>query len=203
MKKNRLLKELRLLFPSAQCELDFNSSFQLLIAVVLSAQTTDQKVNKVTAVLFDKYADEKALAKADINEVIEIIKPIGLANNKSKNIINLSKALVERHNGKVPDDYDALVALPGVGRKTANVVLLEGFGIATIPVDTHVARVSKRLGLADEQASVYEVEMQLRVFLPRSNWIEAHQLLIHFGRYLCKAIKPECERCPFIKECQK
>jgi len=202
MTSKDIIKQLRIIFPDAKCELDYHNNFELLIAVLLSAQTTDQKVNKVTKKLFAKYPDAKSMKEAGMDEVIEIIKPLGLANNKSKNIITLSKTLWQDYQGVVPDKYEQLVQLAGVGRKTANVVLLEAFRIPTIPVDTHVERVSKRLGLVDKDAGVKQVEERLMELLSKSYWIEAHQLLIHFGRYLCKAIKPECDKCPFTKICK-
>ncbi len=199
----KIITELKKMFPNARCELNYHNDFELLIAVVLSAQTTDQKVNAVTLSLFAKYPDAQSLASADSSSVAAIIRTLGLANNKSKNIIELSKQLVEKHQGQVPASLVELIQLPGVGRKTANVVLLEAFKIPAIPVDTHVERVSKRLGLVPLTASVLEVERQLALVLPKSQWIQGHQLFIHFGRYFCKAIKPKCDHCPFIKECQK
>jgi len=203
MNSQTILKHLSKLFPDAKCELDYRNEFELLVAVVLSAQTTDQKVNKVTKVLFAEYPDAKSLAFASINRVFKIIKPLGLANNKSKSITELSKMLYEKYDAVVPDSYDELIKLTGVGRKSANVVLMEAFRIPTIPVDTHVERVSKRLGLVEKSATVLEVENKLMNILPKKTWIQTHQLFIHFGRYLCKAIKPECDDCPFISICQK
>jgi endonuclease-3 len=203
MKTKTILTKLWELFPLAACELDYENNFQLLIAVVLSAQTTDVKVNSVTKELFSRYPDPASLGQAELTSVKDIIKPLGLANNKSSNIISLSRKLVAEYQSVVPDDFSALVSLPGVGRKTANVVLLEAFKIPTIPVDTHVERVSKRLGLVEPLADVLATESQLMEILPKADWIEAHQLLIHFGRYLCKATKPLCEQCPFTKICQR
>jgi len=201
MKTDKILKELKKLFPNARCELDYRNDFELLIAVVLSAQTTDVKVNQVTVELFAKYPDAMTLAQAENEEVKRIIQPLGLANNKSKNIIALSRVLVEKYRGTVPDDIEKLITLPGVGRKTANVVLLEAFRIPAIPVDTHVARISKRLGFVAENDGVETIEKKLMEVLPQDKWIEAHQLFIHFGRYFCKAIKPSCGLCPLIKIC--
>ncbi len=189
------------MYPVVKCELDYKDLYELLIAVVLSAQTTDKAVNKVTPGLFSKYPTVFDLAKAEFSDVKELIKTIGLANTKAKNIIALAKLLVENHNGEVPNDYDALVSLPGVGRKTANVVLGEGFRIPTIPVDTHVNRVSNRLNLANSKDPL-KVEQSLMELYDPQDWYDLHLRLIHFGRYFCKAKNPECDKCPFQDICQ-
>lgn len=200
-KRNRILDELKKMFPVVKCELDYENIFQLLIAVVLSAQTTDKAVNKVTVNLFKNYATPFDLAKAKVEDVKELIKTIGLANSKAKNIIELSKRLVNDHNGNIPADFDYLTSLPGVGRKTANVILAEGFKIPAIPVDTHVNRVSNRLQLANSDDPL-KVEMSLREKFDSSLWYELHLRLIFFGRYFCKAKNPNCEKCPFQDICQ-
>ena len=197
-----ILDLLRKEYPEATCALDFGTTFQLLISVVLSAQTTDVSVNKVTPGLFAKYPDAFALAKAGQDDVIELIRTIGMYKTKSKNIIRLAQDLCERHNGIVPEDYDALVALPGVGRKTANVVLAEGFGHQKIAVDTHVFRVSNRIGLAAEK-DVLKTEYALMDILPEDRWTEAHHTIIFHGRRCCSARKPECDRCPIASLCRK
>ncbi len=197
-----ILDLLRKEYPEATCALDFGTTFQLLISVVLSAQTTDVSVNKVTPGLFAKYPDAFALAKAGQDDVIELIRTIGMYKTKSKNIIRLAQDLCERHNGIVPEDYDALVALPGVGRKTANVVLAEGFGHQKIAVDTHVFRVSNRIGLAAEK-DVLKTEYALMDILPEDRWTEAHHTIIFHGRRCCSARKPECDRCPIACLCRK
>ena len=198
----QILDLLREEYPEATCALDFGTTFQLLISVVLSAQTTDVSVNKVTPGLFAKYPDAFALAKAGQDDVIELIRTIGMYKTKSKNIIRLAQDLCERHNGIVPEDYDALVALPGVGRKTANVVLAEGFGHQKIAVDTHVFRVSNRIGLAAEK-DVLKTEYALMDILPEDRWTEAHHTIIFHGRRCCSARKPECDRCPIASLCRK
>ena len=198
----RMLDLLRQEYPEAGCALDHVDRFQLLVAVVLSAQTTDVSVNKVTPKLFEKYPDAKALAAADQEDVIELIRTIGMYKTKSKHIIKLAGELSEKHDGVVPGDYDALVALPGVGRKTANVVLAEGFGQQKIAVDTHVFRVSNRIGLASEK-DVLKTELALMDILPEDRWTEAHHLLIFHGRRCCSARKPACERCPIWELCRK
>lgn len=197
-----ILDLLRKEYPQAQCALDHVDTFQLLVAVVLSAQTTDVSVNKVTPGLFEQYPDAQALAAADQEDVIERIRTIGMYKTKSKNIIRLAQALCEDHDGVVPGDYDALVALPGVGRKTANVVLAEGFGQQKIAVDTHVFRVSNRIGLAAEK-DVLKTEYALMEILPEDRWTEAHHSLIFHGRRCCSARKPACERCPVESLCRK
>ena len=197
-----ILDLLRKEYPEATCALDFGTTFQLLISVVLSAQTTDVSVNKVTPGLFAKSPDAFALAKAGQDDVIELIRTIGMYKTKSKNIIRLAQDLCEKHNGIVPEDYDALVALPGVGRKTANVVLAEGFGHQKIAVDTHVFRVSNRIGLAAEK-DVLKTEYALMDILPEDRWTEAHHTIIFHGRRCCSARKPECDRCPIASLCRK
>lgn len=199
-KANRIFKELEKLYPVVRAELDFTSDFQLLIAVVLSAQTTDVGVNRVTPGLFKKYPTAFELSEAKFEDVHSLIKTIGLANTKARNIIALSKRLVEEKDGVVPADFDYLISLPGVGRKTANVVLGEAFRIPAIPVDTHVLRVSNRLGLANSKNPL-EVEKRLMEIYDSSLWYHLHLRLIFFGRYFCKAKNPSCEICPFQDIC--
>jgi endonuclease-3 len=198
---SKIYSELEKLYPVVKCELDYRNHFELLIAVVLSAQTTDVSVNKVTPELFRKYPDVLSLAKAEFSDLHKLIKTIGLSNTKAKNIIALSKKLVEEKNGEVPADFDYLLTLPGVGRKTANVVLGEAFRIPTLPVDTHVLRVSNRLTLSDSNNPL-KVERDLAELYPQEQWYLLHLRLIHFGRYFCKAIKPRCEECPFTAFCR-
>ena len=186
--------------PEAACALDFGTRFQLLSAVMLSAQTTDVSVNKVTPVLFAKYPTAEAMADADPLDVQEIIKTIGLYKNKSKNIVALSKMLVSEYGGEVPDRFEDLVKLPGVGRKTANVVLAEGFGQARIAVDTHVFRVANRIGLTCAK-DPEGVEKGLMERLPEDQWSRAHHLLIFHGRKVCHARKPDCESCALTDIC--
>ena len=194
-----ILNELEIMHPEAACALDFGTRFQLLSAVMLSAQTTDVSVNKVTPVLFAKYPTAEAMAEADPLDVQEIIKTIGLYKNKSKNIVALSKMLVAEYGGEVPGSFDDLVRLPGVGRKTANVVLAEGFGEARIAVDTHVFRVSNRIGLTCAK-DPEGVEKGLMERLPEDQWSRTHHLLIFHGRKVCHARKPDCENC-LLRDC--
>jgi endonuclease-3 len=189
-------------FIEPRCELNYRNSYELLIAVVLSAQTTDKHVNQITIPLFEKYDDVYKLSKADVSSIKEIIKPLGLADVKSRNISNLAKIIVEKHNGIVPNTFDDLINLPGVGRKTAQVVLAEGFKIPALPVDTHVERVSKRLGLVKEKDSVLDVELNLKKIIKREDWILSHHLLLLFGRYYCKKASPMCENCKLKEYCK-
>ena len=173
---------------------------QLLVAVVLSAQATDKSVNRVSPQLFAKYPDAKSLSEAKQEDVEEIIRTIGMYRTKSKNIINLAKALCDKYDGKVPGDYDSLVSLPGVGRKTANVVLSVGFGEQRIAVDTHVFRVANRIGLVKAK-DVLQTELDLMECLPHNRWSEAHHSLIFHGRNICDARKPKCKECPLRELC--
>ena len=195
-----VLDILETMHPEAACALDHRDPFELIVAVALSAQTTDVSVNKVTPELFRRYPDAESLAAADPDEVMEIIRTIGLYRNKSKNIVRLAGKLVSDFGGKVPQDFDSLVTLPGVGRKTANVVLAEGFGVPRIAVDTHVFRVSNRIGLTDEK-DVDATEETLMKRIPESSWIRAHHLLIFHGRKCCSARKPSCDKCGLNELC--
>lgn len=199
---NTMLDKLEGEYPEADCALDFGSLFQLLISVVLSAQTTDKSVNLVTPSLFDKYPDAASMAKAKQEELAEHIRRIGMYKTKSKNILALSKMLMEKHDGQVPEDYDQLIALPGVGRKTANVVLSVGFGQQRIAVDTHVFRVANRIGLVKEK-DVLKTELALMKVLPEDRWSRTHHSLIFHGRYCCHARKPQCETCVIESLCKK
>lgn len=195
-----IINKISLLFPDAHCELNYHNVFELVVATILSAQTTDKVVNTVTPTLFNKYPDCKALSKANINEVIDIIKGVGLANNKAKNIINLSIELVNNYNSIVPNDFDSLVKLPGIGRKTANVILSEGFGLPGLAVDTHVSRVSYKLALTKEK-DPEKIEKELKELYEPNIWGDVHLKLLFFGRYFCIAKKPNCDKCPFKNEC--
>lgn len=186
--------------PEAECALDHDNKYELLIAVVLSAQTTDVSVNKVTPALFEKYPGPEELAAADPEDVAKIIKTIGLYKNKSHNIVKLANKLIEDFGGEVPSDFDDLVSLPGVGRKTANVVLAEAFGVPAIAVDTHVFRVSNRIGIVDAE-NVEKTEEQLRNRIPKDQWIRSHHLMIFHGRKICHAKKPDCESCKLNRIC--
>ena len=186
--------------PEASCALVHQDRFQLLAAVVLSAQTTDKSVNKVTPQLFGRYPDPESLAAADVHDVEDIIRTIGLYKNKAASLIRLSGKLLSDFGGEVPGTYEDLVSLPGVGRKTANVVLAEGFGVPRIAVDTHVFRVARRIGLASGK-DVTEVEEMLMQRIPRDHWIRMHHLLIFHGRKCCSSRQPKCTECGLAEHC--
>lgn len=202
-KTDYILDELEKIFPDAKCELIHSNPFELVCAVSLSAQTTDERVNMVTGELFKRYPTPNDLANADLDEVEDLIKSIGLYHNKALNLIAMAKKLVENFDSTVPSDIDSLCTLNGVGRKTANVVRLVVFDIPSIPVDTHVSRVSKRLGLANIDDDVSVIEKKLAKKVKKSRWNRMHHLFIFFGRYLCKAKNPECFRCPFKDICRE
>ena len=191
------------LFPNPRCELNYNKDYELLIAVVLSAQTTDKRVNKVTAVLFDKYPTLKDLKNADIKDIEKIIKEIGTFRKKAVFVKEIATFLDDNYDGKVPNDRKVLESLSGVGRKTANVVLSNLFDEPCIVVDTHVSRVSKRLGLAYKNDSVEVIEKKLMKKLDKSIWSKTHHQMVLFGRYHCKAINPECETCKLYDICKE
>ena len=187
-------------YPDAQCELNYETPFQLLVATILSAQTTDKKVNEVTETLFRDYPDVDAFLKLTNDELEERIKQIGLYRNKSKNLILMVRQLKEKFNGEVPDTMEGITSLAGAGRKTANVVLSNAFGVPSIAVDTHVFRVSNRLGLAHSD-NVLEVEKQLQKELPKKEWTLMHHMLIFHGRRCCTARNPKCSECPLNTVC--
>ena len=191
----QVMQALEKLYPEARPELNFSNPFETLVATILSAQCTDKRVNMVTARLFPQYPDAFAMAKLEPEELEPMIRECGLYRNKAKNIVAACRALVEQYDGVVPDTREELMKLPGVGQKTAGVVLLAAFGDDQIPVDTHVFRVSRRIGLADANTPE-KVEVQLRGILPREIWSYGHHLLIWHGRRVCAARKPACERCP-------
>jgi endonuclease-3 len=188
-------------YPEAGCALTHGNSFELLVKVVLSAQTTDKSVNAVSPELFGRYPDAEALAAADEEDLQRILKRVGMYRTKAKSIKALAAKLLSVYGGVVPGDYDALVALPGVGRKTANVVLAVGFGQQRIAVDTHVFRVANRIGLCDEK-DVLKTELALMKKLPKGRWTEAHHSLIFHGRRCCAARRPACEICPILGCCR-
>ncbi|EHL74286.1 endonuclease III [Bacillus smithii 7_3_47FAA] len=191
------------MFPNAKGELNHRNPFELLIAVVLSAQSTDAHVNKVTKSLFQKYKRPEDYVRVPLEELEQDIRSIGLYRTKAKNIQKLCKILIEKHQGQVPETKEELMELPGVGRKTANVVVSIAFGQPAIAVDTHVERVSKRLGICRWKDSVWEVEQTLMKKVPKEEWSITHHRLIFFGRYHCKAQSPKCEECPLLSLCRE
>ncbi|MBT2690049.1 endonuclease III [Bacillus sp. ISL-47] len=191
------------MFPEAHCELIHSNPFELVIAVALSAQCTDALVNKVTRNLFQKYKTPQDYLEVPLDELQEDIRSIGLYRNKAKNIQKLCRMLLDDYNGIVPRDRDELTKLPGVGRKTANVVVSVAYGVPAIAVDTHVERVSKRLGFCRWKDSVLEVEKTLMKKVPMDEWSVTHHRMIFFGRYHCKAQNPQCEICPLLDLCRE
>lgn len=202
-KQDRILNTFDEMFPDARCVLNHSNNLELLVAVMLSAQTTDESVNKLTSHLFQKYKTVDDYANASLSELESDLHSIGLYRNKAKNIKAMAVALQTRFNGVVPASHDALRSLPGVGRKTANVVMAEGFGYPAIAVDTHVERISKRLGFAKPEDTVLTVEKKLMKTIPKNRWIKTHHQMIFFGRYHCKAMSPHCKECPLVDICKE
>jgi len=201
IKSDEILNELKNIIPNPVCELNFNNTFELIIAVTLSAQTTDKRVNEITKILFSKYADPLSLLNAKFDDVYEIIKPLGLANSKTRNIISISKDIHEKYNDIVPNSLEELTKLDGVGRKTASVVLAVGFNIPAFPVDTHLIRMANRLGYSKSNDPII-VEKDYKKYIKKDDWILAHHLFLLFGRYHCKASKPNCLDCKLSKYCK-
>jgi endonuclease III len=194
------VKRLHALYPDATCALHHRSALELLVATILSAQCTDERVNQVTPALFRAYPNAHAYATADPSRLEDQIRPTGFFRNKTKSLVGLGKALVEHHGGKVPDTMEELVRLPGVGRKTANVLLGTWFGKPAIPVDTHVIRVAGRLELTKSEDPVV-IEQDLQQLLPESEWTFTSHALIWHGRRVCKAHKPHCPQCGLLPDC--
>ncbi len=197
------LDEIGKLFPDAHCELYHRNAFDLVVAVSLSAQCTDALVNKVTKDLFQKYHTPFDYIAVSVEELQQDIRSIGLFRNKAKNLQKMSQMLIEKYNGQVPTERAQLEELPGVGRKTANVVMSVAFGVPAIAVDTHVERVSKRLGINRWKDSVLEVEKKWMTSIPEEEWSITHHRLIFFGRYHCKAQSPKCVECPLLDICRE
>jgi endonuclease-3 len=190
------------LLPDARCALDFTTPFQCVVAVALSAQTTDKSVNEVTPALFSRFPDAKSMAEADVSEIENLIMRLGLYKNKAKNLSLLAKKVVEDFGGEIPNSREALTSLPGVGIKTSNVVRAECFGVPAIAVDTHVARVSYRLGYCKEGEDPVKIESILERRFPKEKWIKLHHQIIWFGRLVCHARNPECDKCPLKEYCR-
>ena len=195
MKIELIEKYLDELFENPQCELNYTKDYELLMAIVLSAQSTDKRVNMCTGPLFKKYDSLEKMMNAPIEDIKEMIRPIGSFNKKSEYLIEIAKILVEKYDGKVPKEREILESFPGVGRKTTNVFLSEYYQIPSIAVDTHVERVSKRLRLANKKDNVRTIEEKLMKKFKKEEWGKRHLQLVLFGRYYCKAMKPECENC--------
>lgn len=202
MMTNIILDYLDSLFPNPKCELEYSTDYELLLAIVMSAQTTDKRVNMVNKELFKKYDTIDKLADAPLEDIERIIKPIGTYHKKSIFIKEITNKLREDNLDYVPNDRKYIESLPGVGRKTANVFLANIYGDAAIAVDTHVARVSKRLGLAKEDDDVLTIEKKLMKKFPKNTWSKVHHQMVLFGRYKCKSIKPDCEGCKLKEGCK-
>jgi len=201
---DKILGHFREKMPVVTTELDFGSTFQLLVAVVLSAQCTDKRINQVTPDLFAHYPDAKSMAKAEEEDVFEWIKSVSYPNAKAKHLVELARILAEKYDGEVPSSYDDLLSLPGVGRKTANVIQSVAFGKATLAVDTHVFRVAHRMGLVNKTDNTpYKVEMALTKYIPEEDIPNAHHWLLLHGRYVCTARKPHCDKCELASFCAK
>lgn len=202
MMMNEILNYFDLLFPNPKCELIYNNDFEFLISVVLSAQTTDKKINNVTRVLFNKY-DIKSLKTAFLSDLEDILKPIGMANKKAMYIKNIAIKIDEEFNGVIPDEIDKLMSLDGVGRKTANLVLSTLYNYPYFAVDTHVMRVTKRLGLVSKNDDALEIEKKMYKLLPGDKINRCHHQFVLFGRYYCKSKKPLCNNCKLKNICKK
>ncbi|MGG4142774.1 endonuclease III [Paenibacillus algorifonticola] len=202
-KIGHILDTLAEMFPDAHCELNHSNPFELTIAVLMSAQCTDEMVNKVTANLFQKYKQPEDYVAVPLEELEQDIRRIGLFRSKASNIQKLCRILIDKYDGETPSTHEQLVELPGVGRKTANVVMSNAFNVPAIAVDTHVERVSKRLSVAKPDDSVLEVEKKLMKLVPKDEWTLTHHRLIFFGRYHCKAQNPQCEVCPLLDMCKE
>ena len=202
IKINEILSYLDELFPNPKCELNYNKDYELLIAICLSAQTTDKRVNKVTSILFNKYKTIENLANADISDIESIIRELGSYRKKSIYVKEIATKLLKDNILVIPNDREYLESFPGVGRKTVNVFLGMIYNEPTIAVDTHVERVSKRLGLANKNANVLEVEKSLQKKIPKEKLVKTHHELVLFGRYYCKAVKPLCNNCKLVSICK-
>ena len=198
---NEIYNSLMRLFGGAKCELNFKNNYELLVSVILSARCTDKRVNQITPSLFKKYPNAKSLANANTQELEQAIYSCGFYKNKAKNLILMAKDLQNRFNGQVPSDYDDLISLSGVGRKTANVVVSVGFSTPAIAVDTHVFRASNRLGIVNAK-NVVDCEKDLQRVVDKDKWSSFHHLLVLFGRYVCKSRNPNCKECEFKAFCK-
>lgn len=190
------------LFPNAKCELFYSQDYELVIAVMLSAQTTDKSVNAVTSHLFKKYPTLKSFVDADIKDIENEIQSLGLYKNKAKNIKGIAETLYNDYNSVLPSDKNELQKLPGIGNKSAGVIRCEVFKIPDLPVDTHIIRISNRLGIATKKDEPIDIERKLKKIIPEESWIKSHHQLIHFGRYFCTARNPKCEECKIKKYCK-
>lgn len=204
MKENvvKIIEELKKMYPDAKCSLDFSTPFEMGIAVMLSAQCTDERVNKITPILFEKYKKPEDYVKASLKEIEEIIKPCGFYKNKAKNLKGYAKDIVEKYNGKMPETMEELIKLPGIGRKSANVIMLEAFNNPQgIAVDTHAKRIANKMGLSKEKEPS-KIEQDLIKQIPKKYFKDVNHLLVWHGRQTCNARKPKCEECRVNKYCE-
>ena len=203
MSTEEILEHLDEMFPDAHCELNHRNAFEMAVAVILSAQTTDASVNRVTPALFEKYPDAASLAEADLSDIEQTIASLGLYRNKARSIKGFARAVSKEYDGIVPSTMKELTTLPGVGRKCANVIMSECWGLPALAVDTHVSRIARRLRLAKEDDGVDDIERKLKRRVPRERWTKTHHQMIFFGRYRCHARNPECTDCPFTGVCRE
>lgn len=196
------IHQMRAMYPEAGTTLKADTTFHFLLATILSAQSTDKSVNMITPALFARFPTPKSLAKAEPEDVEPYIQSLGLYHNKAKYLVNAARGIVTNFNGQVPYTMKELTSLPGVGRKVANVVLAECFHIPAFPVDTHVSRVARRLGMVKPNATVLQIEKRLKEAVPKDEWLDAHHAMIFFGRYQCTARNPKCNKCPLLPICK-
>ena len=199
---NEILNELRKIIINPKPELDFKNNYELICAVILSAQTKDKNVNLITKDLFNKYPNPYILKDAKFEELESMIRPLGLSKSKAKNLILMADDLVNLYGAEVPSDFEKLTSLGGVGRKTANVVLALGFNIPAMPVDTHLLKMAKRLGYIKENGNEIDAEEAFKKYIPKDNWIEAHHLFLLYGRYYCLKSNPKCDGCKLVEYCK-
>lgn len=203
MKTNRIEEFLDYLYPNPVCELKYEKDYELLIAIVLSAQSTDKRVNSVTPIIFSKYKTIEEIKNAPLKDLEDIIRPVGSFHKKAYYVKEIARLISEENSGRVPTDRDILMKFPGVGRKTINVFLSEFYGEAAIAVDTHVERIAKRLGLALKNDDVLKVELKLQKKFKKEVWSKRHLQMVLFGRYFCKAVKPNCQNCQLVDICKE
>lgn len=203
MSVEEILDHIEALYPDAHCELEHRNNYEMAVAVILSAQTTDASVNKVTPALFARYPAISDLAEGDQEEIESLISSLGLHRAKARSIKGFARGVMERFGGEIPSGMEELTSLPGIGRKCANVIQSECFGVPALAVDTHVSRISRRLGLCYQKDDPETIERKLKRKIPRERWSRTHHQMIFFGRYLCHARSPECARCPFTGICHE
>lgn len=203
MKVEEILQYLDEMYPDAHCELVHHNNYEMAVAVILSAQTTDASVNKVTPELFRRFPDLQSLAEGSLKDIEDCIRQLGLYRNKAISIRGFARSVINNYDGVIPHTMEELTTLPGVGRKCANVILSECFHVPALAVDTHVSRIAKRLGLAYQKDDVNTIERKLKRKIPEERWTKTHHQMIFFGRYKCHARNPQCDNCPFLTICHE